>query len=84
LENITSQLKFMTQGVQILSLIGALLVLASFICKGEKNIRIVNTIGSFFCIIYSLLTKQWSNLILNIIIAFINIYNLFFSKQKLI
>ena len=75
---LASELAFMTQGVQIISLIGAILVLSSFLCRGEKNLRLVNAIGSVFCITYSILVepKQWSNFILNVVLISINSYYL--------
>lgn len=80
-EKLFSELAYMTHGVQIISLIGALIVLSSFICRGERNIRFINIIGSIFCAIYSLLTKQWSNFILNIILIGVNGYHLIVDKK---
>ena len=81
---LASELAFMTQGVQIISLIGAILVLGSFLCRGERNLRLVNAIGSVFCITYSILVepKQWSNFILNVVLISINSYYLIKSNMS--
>lgn len=76
-----TELSYMTHGVQIISLIGSLIVLSSFICRGERNIRLVNVVGSVFCVVYSLLTMQWSNLILNAILIGVNSYHLIKDKK---
>ena len=81
-EKLLSEIHYMTHGVQIISLIGLFIVLSSFMCRGEKNIRLVNIIGSVFCAVYSLLTKQWSNLIINVILIGVNGYNIFFRKDS--
>lgn len=80
-EKLISELVYMTHGVQIISLIGSLLVLSSFLCRGERNIRLVNIIGSVFCVIYSIFTMQWSNLILNAILIGVNGYHLIKDKE---
>lgn len=80
-EKLISELIYMTHGVQIISLIGSILVLSSYLCRGERNIRLVNVIASVFCIIYSLITMQWSNLILNIILIGVNGYHLLNDKK---
>ena len=76
-----SELSNMTHGLQIISLIGVLFVFSSFICRGEKNIRLINVIGCVFCVVYSLLAKEWSNFILNAVLIGVNSYNLFFRKN---
>lgn len=80
-EKLISELIYMTHGVQIISLIGSILVLSSYLCRGERNIRFVNVIASVFCIIYSLITMQWSNLILNVILIGVNGYHLLNDKK---
>ncbi len=79
-EKLLAELNYMTHGVQIISLIGAIIVLSSFLCRGERNIRMVNVVGSAICAVYSLLTQQWSNLIVNIILVSVNIYHLVVDK----
>jgi len=81
LEKLMTELAYMSHGIQILALIGSAFVLTSFVCKGERNIRFINMIGSAFSLIYSLFTKQWSNLSVNIMILITNAYNLFFRKK---
>jgi hypothetical protein len=83
MEKLSAELQYMVHGVQILSLIGSVLILSAYVCKGEMNIRLVNTAGCVFCIIYSLFTAQWSNLILNVIVACINIYNITTRKAEM-
>ena len=83
-EQILSVLADMTSGVQILSFIATILILSSFLCRGERNIRLVNAIGSVFAIIYSPLPNppQWSNLILNVILLGLNGYYLLKGRKQ--
>jgi hypothetical protein len=77
-QEIISQFANMFNGLQIISLIAAVLAILSFVCRGEKKIRIVNSLACIFCIIYSLLVRpiQFSNFFLNFILIIVNFYHL--------
>ena len=80
LEKLLGELYYMTHGVQIISFIGLIIIVSSFLAHGEKKMRILNAAGSVFAIVYSLLDKQWSNLYLNIILLGVNGYHLIKDK----
>lgn len=61
---------------EIIGYLGAFLVLASFILKDIKWIRIVNIIGAVFFIIYGISTNTIVNVILNIALIIVHIYYL--------
>lgn len=61
---------------EILGLIATILVLVSFTQSTATRIRIINSIGSVFFVIYGLLISAWSVWILNACVIVVNIYKL--------
>jgi len=55
-------------------------VLISFLMRTIKTLRIVNSIGCIFFILYGVLLDAVPVIITNIIIVLINLYYLFFKK----
>jgi hypothetical protein len=85
-QKILFQMSNMLHGTQIISLIGAILVILSFLCRKEKNMRYINSLACIFCIVYSLMTDpiQFSNFLLNSIVMITNLYHLFkLNKNQL-
>ena len=66
--------------IEIVGIMGATLILISFLLSGEKNIRMVNIIGAVLFIIYGLISWAISILFLNVALFIIHFYKL--SKLK--
>jgi len=62
---------------EILGIVATLFVLASFLAKGEKSIRIVNIFGAALFVAYGLLIGALSVWLLNGILIAIHIVRLF-------
>ena len=61
---------------EILGTAASVLVLISFLMKGEKKIRIINIVGALLFVIYGVLIKAFSVWLLNGILILIHIYKL--------
>ena len=56
-------------------------LIISFLMKDVRTLRIINSIGALFFIIYGfLLVTSWPIIITNVFILLINIYYLLFKK----
>lgn len=68
---------------EIIGLAASCLVLISFLLKGEKKIRFVNSIGCIVFIIYGILINALSVWLLNIITLIVQIVKVIqLSKQE--
>lgn len=61
---------------EILGTIASLIVLLSFLMKGEKRIRIINIFGATLFVIYGLMINAFSIWFLNGALCLIHIYKL--------
>ena len=62
--------------MEILGIIASIIVLISFLFKGETNIRIINIFGAIFFVIYGLSINAFSVWFLNGALIIIHIYKL--------
>lgn len=73
-------------GITLADLVGYIasaVVLASFIVKDLRKIRIVNSFGCALFVLYGvLLGWNWPIIITNVAIMVVNVYYLFFAKSK--
>ena len=67
---------------EILGTIASLIVLISFLMKGEKNIRLVNILGAVMFASYGVMINAFSVWFLNGALVLIHIYKL--VKQKIL
>lgn len=68
--------------VEIMGYLASLGVLLSFLMKDIKKLRVVNTIGCTFFIIYGfMLQTAWPIVITNVTIVLINLYYLFIKTE---
>lgn len=63
--------------MEILGMIATIIVLISFLMKGERKIRTINIIGAICFVIYGLSIKALSVWVLNGALVIIHIYKLF-------
>lgn len=61
---------------EILGTIASIIVLLSFLMKGEKNIRIVNIFGAICFVIYGIMINAFSVWFLNGALCIIHLYKL--------
>lgn len=61
---------------EILGTIASIIVLISFIMKGERNIRLVNIIGAVCFVVYGIMINAFSVWFLNGALTLIHIYKL--------
>ncbi|WP_029320183.1 hypothetical protein [Butyrivibrio sp. AE3004] len=61
---------------EIIGYIGSALVLISFMMVSVFKLRIVNTLGSLFCVVYGFLIHAYPTVIMNIALVAINVYYL--------
>jgi len=64
------------RSIEILGICASLIVLVSFLAKGEKNIRLINIIGALVFVIYGLLIGAFSIWFLNSALCLIHIYKI--------
>lgn len=62
--------------MEILGTIASVVVLISFLMKGEKKIRIINIIGAILFVIYGISIKAFSVWFLNGMLCLIHFYKL--------
>lgn len=67
---------------EILGTTASVLVLISFLMKGEKKIRTINIIGALIFVIYGILIKSFSVAFLNGVLILIHIYYLKKIKKQ--
>lgn len=63
-------------GIEILGIIASLFIIAAFICKDIKLIRILDAIGALLYIVYGFLIGSIPNIILNTFLIGVQIYHL--------
>ncbi len=61
---------------EIIGYIGSALVLVSFMMVSVYKLRIVNMLGSLFCVVYGLLIGAYPTVVMNVALVCINIYYL--------
>ena len=62
--------------MEILGTIASIIVLMSFLMKGEKKIRIINILGALMFVIYGICIKAFSVWFLNGALILIHLYYL--------
>lgn len=68
---------------EIIGITATVIILIAFLMKGEKKIRIIDSIGAFVFIIYGILIGSVSNILLNSALLIINVYNIYkLNKEK--
>ena len=68
--------------IEIIGYLAPAFLVLSFLFKNMVKLRIVNNIGCLFFVAYGLLISAYPIVIANAIIVGINIYHLFFNKNK--
>ena len=70
--------------IELIGYLGMILVIASFLFKNIKLIRIVNITGAILSSIYGFITKTYPTAFLNLTLIIINITMLiiYFKKEK--
>lgn len=66
--------------IEVLGTIASILVLISFLMKGENQIRIVNILGAIIFVIYGVIINAFSVWLLNGILCFVHVYKLIKNK----
>lgn len=66
--------------IEILGYLASGLVAVSFLMKSMKKLRIINTVGAVFFVIYSVAIKAWPVAVINLFVVIINIYRI--SKDQ--
>ena len=59
-----------------IGILASIIVLISFIAKGENKIRIINIIGALMFVIYGLLINAFSIWFLNGVLVIIHLYKI--------
>ena len=67
---------------EIIGICGTLLILIGFLSNSEKKIRLFDMAGSVLFVLYGVLIKAYSNIILNGILVFVHIYKLYKMANK--
>lgn len=62
---------------EILGTIASIIVLLSFLMKGEKNIRLVNIFGALCFVVYGIMINAFSVWFLNGALCIIHLYKIF-------
>lgn len=65
---------------EIIGTIASIIVLLSFLMKGERRIRLINILGALVFVIYGVLIGAFSVWFLNSILVVIHIYKLIKSR----
>ena len=71
-------------GIELTEWVGYLamtVLLVSFMMKNLTKLRIINSIGCLFFVVYGSLISQYPVVITNVAIILINFYYLFFKKD---
>lgn len=66
--------------VEIIGILAGIVVLASFLLKGELRIRMLNVIGAVLFVIYGILIKSISVALINFIVVIIQI--VYINKRR--
>ena len=65
---------------EIIGYVGSALVLLSFMMVSVYKLRVVNMVGSLFCVVYGILIGAYPTVVMNVALVCINIYYL--NKMK--
>lgn len=68
--------------IEVLGTIASIIVLLSFLMKGEVKIRIVNIIGAIIFVIYGILINAFSVWFLNGALCIVHLYKLLKLNRK--
>ena len=68
--------------IEILGIVASLFIIAAFIFKDIKIIRILDAVGATLYIIYGVLIHSFSNVLLNGFLVAIQIYHLYKLSKK--
>jgi hypothetical protein len=68
--------------MEIIGTIASVIVLISFIIRGETKIRIINIVGASLFVVYGVAINAFSVWFLNGALIFIHIYYLIKDKRK--
>ena len=68
--------------IEILGILGSVMVLISFLMKGEMKIRAINIIGAIIFVIYGIIINALSVWLLNAFLCISHIYNLIKMYKK--
>ncbi len=61
---------------EVIGVCASIIVLISFLLKGEEKIRIVNLVGAILFVIYGLLIHAFSVWFLNSVLVLVHLYKL--------
>lgn len=61
---------------EIIGYLGSFFVLASFLLKDIRQIRMINIIGAVFFVIYGISTKTWATAFMNLALVGVHIFYL--------
>ena len=67
--------------IEVLGTLASVLVLISFMMKGETKIRIINIVGAITFVIYGVLIGAFSVWMLNGILCLVHVYKLIKGKK---
>lgn len=68
--------------IEILGIIGTLCIIAAFCMNGEKKIRILDTVGALFFIVYGVGIHSLSTVVLNCILVVVQLVKLIKHKES--
>ena len=68
--------------IEIIGYLAPAFLVLSFLFKDMFKLRLINSVGCVFFIIYGFLISAYPVVIANVIVVCINIYHLFFSETK--
>lgn len=68
--------------IEVLGTIASVVVLMSFLMKGELKIRVINIIGAVIFVIYGILIDAFSVWFLNGALCIVHLYKLFKLNRK--
>jgi len=66
--------------VEVIGIIATLFIILAFLNKDVKKIRIFDIVGALLFILYGLLIKSFSTVLLNLVLTGVNIYQLYKLK----
>lgn len=68
--------------IEIIGIIAGLIVLGSFLLKGERKIRSVNIFGAVVFVVYGILISSYATMLLNGGLIIVHIYYLYKRGKK--
>lgn len=68
--------------MELLGTIASVIVLISFLMKGERNIRIINILGALIFVVYGVMINAFSVWFLNSGLIIVHIYYLYKFYKK--